>query len=418
MPGNGNLNFPALGTLGAIRGLVAFECDQPTPIPSAVGTLSNFNQSNVQFDMYNSIINRSYKEMVAILSQAFEDFVVSAVKYPTLSGQGNNGVIDPTLLAMNSQFQSQPTFTTNGQDWLYPLPDDFSRMTGLDLLMQANNVESAVTIRPYMNNERNMYNGPNPWVTGQWEWCRYRLTGGMIELIPRIPPAGMNFLLRYVPIPQPLVDQGVITLHNLVVGDLITIQTSLNPQNPAPYQAVSVVTNPNMFLIGANDTITAANLAANINATLPWLDGSPSTLQDQQMAYATSSGNQVFLNLVDNISVSWSSSTGNGPNPPDYCPRFALDPTPQPFSQQGPPFWSNTSINLLGYDEYVIVDAAIKIMGRQQQDTSLLQARKEALLARIKSERMNRDAGFPKRITNTRRLRQRGGVNGLGNYGW
>lgn len=57
-----------------------------------------------------------------------------------------------------------------------------------------------------------------------------------------------------------------------------------------------------------------------------------------------------------------------------------------------------------GWEEYVIVDAAIKCMEKQELDTSALQLRKNMLIQRIESAAGNRDANFGPRITDTRRL--------------
>ena len=55
-----------------------------------------------------------------------------------------------------------------------------------------------------------------------------------------------------------------------------------------------------------------------------------------------------------------------------------------------------------GWSEYVIVDAAIKAMQKEESDVSVLQAQKMALLKRIEDSAMNRDAGQPECISNVR----------------
>lgn len=60
-----------------------------------------------------------------------------------------------------------------------------------------------------------------------------------------------------------------------------------------------------------------------------------------------------------------------------------------------------------GWDEYVIVDAAIKAMQKEESDVTILtflMARKEALLRRIESAASNRDAGEPECASDVRRL--------------
>ncbi len=55
-----------------------------------------------------------------------------------------------------------------------------------------------------------------------------------------------------------------------------------------------------------------------------------------------------------------------------------------------------------GWTEYVIVDAAIKALQKEESDTSMLMIQKQALLTRIQDSGMNRDAGQPDTISATR----------------
>lgn len=64
-----------------------------------------------------------------------------------------------------------------------------------------------------------------------------------------------------------------------------------------------------------------------------------------------------------------------------------------------------------GWVEYVIVDAAIKALEKEESDTGALMARKMALKQRIEESAMNRDAGQPDTISATRRY---GSTSGSG----
>ncbi len=68
-----------------------------------------------------------------------------------------------------------------------------------------------------------------------------------------------------------------------------------------------------------------------------------------------------------------------------------------------------------GWDEYVIVDAAIKAMQKEESDVSVLMAQKMALIKRIESAASNRDAGEPEFVTDVRRMD--GGFGGDSNGG-
>lgn len=52
-----------------------------------------------------------------------------------------------------------------------------------------------------------------------------------------------------------------------------------------------------------------------------------------------------------------------------------------------------------GYAEYVIIDAAIKMLQKQEDDVSVLMAQKQAMHDRIKTMAQNRDANEPESVT-------------------
>lgn len=69
-----------------------------------------------------------------------------------------------------------------------------------------------------------------------------------------------------------------------------------------------------------------------------------------------------------------------------------------------------------GWSEYVICDAAIKALQKEESDVSVLMAQKMALIKRIEESAMNRDAGQPDTISDTRSFSDRWG--GYGGLGW
>lgn len=60
-----------------------------------------------------------------------------------------------------------------------------------------------------------------------------------------------------------------------------------------------------------------------------------------------------------------------------------------------------------GWDEYITVDCAIKILGKEESDATVMGQRKAALLGRIQSIAENRDQGEPGKTVDT-----------MGNYMW
>lgn len=66
-----------------------------------------------------------------------------------------------------------------------------------------------------------------------------------------------------------------------------------------------------------------------------------------------------------------------------------------------------------GWLEYVIVDAAIKALQKEESDTSVLLLQKQALIKRIEESASNRDAGQPDTISDTRSISNGYGWNGF-----
>lgn len=76
---------------------------------------------------------------------------------------------------------------------------------------------------------------------------------------------------------------------------------------------------------------------------------------------------------------------------------------------------TDTCDGISGWTEYIICDAAIKCLQKEESDCSLLMAQKAALLKRIEDSGMNRDAGQPDSISNVRSASQLWGVYGSPN---
>lgn len=73
-----------------------------------------------------------------------------------------------------------------------------------------------------------------------------------------------------------------------------------------------------------------------------------------------------------------------------------------------------------GWSEYVVVDAAIKALEKEESDTQALMLQKQALLQRIEASSINRDTGAPQTISDTRangRWGHGSGPNGGGGMG-
>ena len=70
-------------------------------------------------------------------------------------------------------------------------------------------------------------------------------------------------------------------------------------------------------------------------------------------------------------------------------------PTAQQFSSTTPATSTTTFDDINGYAEYVVLDAAMKCLQKEESDVSILYAQKKDMKRRIEEAANNRDAGSP-----------------------
>lgn len=78
-------------------------------------------------------------------------------------------------------------------------------------------------------------------------------------------------------------------------------------------------------------------------------------------------------------------------------------PTAQQFSSVTPATSTTTFDDINGYAEYVIIDAAIKCLQKEESDVQVLLAQKAAMKRRIEEAANNRDAGSPLSVSDVYR---------------
>lgn len=66
------------------------------------------------------------------------------------------------------------------------------------------------------------------------------------------------------------------------------------------------------------------------------------------------------------------------------------------------------AVDMSGWDEYIVIDAAMKALEKEESDIQAFVIRKQAILERIESEAANRDAGNPATIVDVFGRRSRG----------
>lgn len=82
--------------------------------------------------------------------------------------------------------------------------------------------------------------------------------------------------------------------------------------------------------------------------------------------------------------------------------------------------WIDTTTfdGISGWEEYVVIDAAIKALIKEESDIQGLVLQKEAMLQRINEVAESRDAGIPSRVTDTQSIDYGDGCNGYGGDSW
>lgn len=103
-------------------------------------------------------------------------------------------------------------FTSTSSNSTYPLPSNFYKFRGLDLILnQTNGIPSSITIRPFMFQERNMFNylyNPIAMAAMGGSQILYRIEGQNIVLVPVPNVATLNFKGWYIPCITPLVSDS------------------------------------------------------------------------------------------------------------------------------------------------------------------------------------------------------------------
>lgn len=236
--------------------------------------------------------------------------------------------------------------------------------------------------------------------------CKYSVFGTNLWFKP-VPPGGTVFQTLYVPLPLPLVDSGSITMNGVVAGNTLTIIANGTSYT---FTAIAHGGSPTsaQFVVGGSgantgDVGTAASLTAKLNAS--GLGGLAGPLKAYNSATVLG-GTQVQVCLINPAVIVWSTS-GN---------TLLLSPNEATDSAGTVVSFSNTMTGYAGLSEYLVVDAAIKILQKEESDTSVLMAQKQALIARYKQNYQNRDPGRPRTGTDVKRAWSPFGTGGFGRW--
>lgn len=266
-----------------------------------------------------------------------------------ISAYGNNYYVTTPLL-----------FTTNGTSELYPLPDGsttftdattgltvtpaaFYKLLGVDLGLSgtanAQLSQGFITLKPFNMAERNRFAVPNFQSFYGVTNMRYRIQGNKLWLTP-IASAGQTIQIWQVPRPSDIQPEVIcgITSGSATVTCTDTSNLSTGMFLQAPGSLSMFATGTTISTITANVSFTISVVAAATGATT--------------------------------LVRAWSDAT--------------------------------TIDGVSGWEEYVVVDAALKAMGKEESDMSLLAQQKLMMVKRLQDMAANRDAGMPATVSDNR----------------
>ncbi len=229
----------------------------------------------------------------------------------------------------------------------------FYKLLGVDLQYSAS-PSGWISLRRFELLERNKLNYPNTAVNyNGYSNLRYRLEGDTITFVP-YPMASQQARIWYIPAPTSL--QFMLPASTTLNDGLLTLSDTTGLT-----AGMNVFANDNQGLIRSNTVITSV--------------GSTSVMISSSCTATKASAIFSF----------WQDST-------------AFD-------------------GISGWEEYVVIDAAIKAQIKQEADFSGLAGQKQAMMMRIEAMANGRDAGQAQHVTDALSLNNFG-MDGSGDGGW
>lgn len=263
----------------------------------------------------------------------------------------------------NDYYMKEYSFQLQGNVSRYDLPEDFFKLLGVDLQISAG-PDGYVSLRPFTLAERNRYSTANVQTWIGVTNLRYRISANKLWFTPS-PQTGQTIRIWYVPRLAELVDTVTLTVAETpVVDDYISIGNT-------------VLTCGIDWTNGPTLVAAASSIASAINA---------SGIDDVS---AEANGTVVTLTQDGTSSLNLTAGNSSGAVGADVRLRFSAG-----VLQPG----SLVADGISGWLEYVVTDSAIKMLQKEESDTSTLQFQKAALIKRIEAAAENRDAGSPATI--------------------
>lgn len=279
-----------------------------------------------------------------------------------LDGYINNSYLelyDLVVSRFEDYYSSQLLFTIATGN-TQAIPDDFYKLRGLDYDLNGTWVE----LRKFNFQDRNKYTQPNQ-ILYQSQYRRYRLMAGDIMIEPEDNANG-NYRLWYIPKATRMI---------VGVAATATIQDIL-------YTAVDVYTDGNLISIEYVNTGTAGSEVVNVSGTSIQVGIESGVSTADQIVTAIT--NSVDASVLVSSAVSGTGTTTQVVVTQTFLSGSVIQIDMDEFN---------------GWEEYVIIDAAIKCLQKEESDVSVLAMQKQAIIDRIEAMASNRDAGEPEVTT-------------------
>lgn len=296
------------------------------------------------------------------------------------------------------------TFSTTPNVEQYPLTDDFYRLLGIDWVQAPGSTLSNITLVPWDFNQRNARRSPFFPGIGYGSQCiEYNVVGFNTLWFRPPPPAAMIINVYYAPRATQPVDQLRVQFFHVAAADALTVSFMAGGAGTT-FTCVASGATGNQFNVGLNDGNTTINAATVINQVL---GGFANNLR----CYASGTS-LYFVPLMSTLPWALYFVSLSNANSMLVLPAInsALNVT-----LNATPLLSNLMDGVNGWEELLIVDAAIKAVIKRARDPSALLARKQEMMTRLITESKHRDTGFAPR-QGGRRTQGRNGYGGGGGY--
>lgn len=291
------------------------------------------------------------------------------IKEPELDAYINNSYKElyDILTLRFEDYHSAEFITSIGQNESIPLPADLYKVRGVDSQSSVAGGDNWLTVRKFNFQERNKTSRvANRRFMGGYN-VQYRVMGNQMMFTPPDQSAG-TYRIWYIPLCKDLAEGKAASLNNQGVK----------------YESVDLYEDGNKYQVQIIGGGTAGSEVVDVTGNILTVQVELGVSTNEDVVLAVNSAN---LNIKADTLTSATVVIAN-PLPPTNLKGGVVQVDADDYN---------------GWIEYVIVDAAIKCLQKEESDTTALERAKSFQLQRIENAAQNRDVGEPERISDTSR---------------